>query len=1040
MSLDSRPETPDSPSSLRNATATIDDLTLALSDFSRAHSPEPPNVSTCCCGREDCETTQAWCAFKAKLESRLVLSAEVGQALLERHEAYVRRHELARQVTDRTSSAMKTWEGLNSQRTEEQVDARVADLVRENAVLEKELKQAKETISRLSAQHARLVGLDQRFTAAIQEKDDVQQERDSAVQRARLAETRLISLKEKCCQCEDLALMTSVDVFIAKLQAQVNRLREDLDMQRSHRQELSEEILSDARERLQQLQQVQLGHASMVDETEITKVLESLVADNEALKHDYAEVQNLLAETREDLRALQEEIDERRANDPTLSRHRHTSNVASVGHTDASTSLSANFTVGTAPTPSIMHSNFRNARAGPSHDRRAASMERSPHRVFEPLTPETGLRSLSPARSYLTTDAKNTSFSRPRSPYAPSQLSFEADDDSLRETRPIPPEKPRGNKSLSLLTRSQGVQTDGTGSSNNILGLSAIPRGLGDLLPSSSPRDGLSESSSITDGQTSVIGALIDRLSTLMNRLIQADALTLTNRLKRQHLLGADVSHLSRSTVSSILQEVNTLRLQYRAFLEDEKITTTCTRKDLRGLFKLFKDMFSELGQLRVTLNDVILDPAVAGKVSDMALHPSKSEANPSNTGSGDAVTGSSGWIAPLSKLLGLPGGSSNPEQDAATRALSPPARPSSRGRGRPPPRIVLKREPALSASAMTVNVEFSGAGVGRAVTSTYSADHDRFHPVPSQPQTTQLSPLSGVTNQTLRSSASRSVMNIFAGAPRPTADSGDPWIVVPKAQRATQRSPDVNGSATIGRSGVRNLTVDGSMTLQAGSRHPSANKRLSRIVDAVIDRDPSQQGFSPTRGHDTDEDDPTSEGRDLVQDTLLERTLRPRGLSDSSIHTTFMAHGERDEAQRQPQSSTVTRQSVLQALSRKVQSFRSASTSLASSIPVSSQVSATIAAVVSRPHTPQAPPVSTNDPDTSVHPSLPVPMPGAHNRAISPGGARLFAGMNLAGWAATAATLENESTPSAAGLPPFYGSPRDERLSTRGWTREREL
>lgn len=120
----------------------------------------------------------------------------------------------------------------------------------------------------------------------------------------------------------------------------------------------------------------------MVDETEITKVLESLVADNEALKHDYAEVQNLLAETREDLRALQEEIDERRANDPTLSRHRHTSNVASVGHTDASTSLSANFTVGTAPTPSIMHSNFRNARAGPSHDRRAASMERSPHRVF----------------------------------------------------------------------------------------------------------------------------------------------------------------------------------------------------------------------------------------------------------------------------------------------------------------------------------------------------------------------------------------------------------------------------------------------------------------------------------------------------------------------------------------------------------------------------------------------------------------------------------------------------------------------------------
>lgn len=48
-------------------------------------------------------------------------------------------------------------------------------------------------------------------------------------------------------------------MIIAKLQAQVNRLREDLEMQRSHRQELSEEILSNARERLQQLQHAVSG-------------------------------------------------------------------------------------------------------------------------------------------------------------------------------------------------------------------------------------------------------------------------------------------------------------------------------------------------------------------------------------------------------------------------------------------------------------------------------------------------------------------------------------------------------------------------------------------------------------------------------------------------------------------------------------------------------------------------------------------------------------------------------------------------------------
>ena len=117
-----------------------------------------------------------------------------------------------------------------------------------------------------------------------------------------------------------------------------------------------------------------------------------------------------------------------------------------------------------------------------------------------------------------------------------------------------------------MLTRSRGVQTDGTSSSNNYLGPSLVPRALTDLQSISTPRDGLSDTSSITDGHTSVLGALIDRMSVLGNRLVQADVLTLTNRLKRQHLLGADVGHLSRSTINSVLQELAVLRSQYRAF------------------------------------------------------------------------------------------------------------------------------------------------------------------------------------------------------------------------------------------------------------------------------------------------------------------------------------------------------------------------------------------------------------------------------------------------------------------------------------------
>lgn len=122
----SRPDTPDSPTSLRSATATIDELTAALTNYSHATSPEPPGVSTCCCGRSNCENSKCWAAFRLKLEERLILSAgepckkpsgyhvlkliamiEVGQALLQRHEAYLHQREV------RPESFLQTLRTLN---------------------------------------------------------------------------------------------------------------------------------------------------------------------------------------------------------------------------------------------------------------------------------------------------------------------------------------------------------------------------------------------------------------------------------------------------------------------------------------------------------------------------------------------------------------------------------------------------------------------------------------------------------------------------------------------------------------------------------------------------------------------------------------------------------------------------------------------------------------------------------------------------------------------------------------------------------------
>ncbi len=168
-------------------------------------------------------------------------------------------------------------------------------------------------------------------------------------------------------------------------------------MQRSYRQELSNEILTEARSRLQHLQHLvrnaspsvlrisdiwqDVGSSASGDDDEVTKVLESLVADNEALKHDNAELQNLLTEAREDLRVLREEVDEHRAETP-YRRHRASDSVGSSTFPDPYSPLSSHFNIGTAPATSVMNSVFARTNTTPSSSRRAASTERERRHTF----------------------------------------------------------------------------------------------------------------------------------------------------------------------------------------------------------------------------------------------------------------------------------------------------------------------------------------------------------------------------------------------------------------------------------------------------------------------------------------------------------------------------------------------------------------------------------------------------------------------------------------------------------------------------------
>lgn len=393
------------------------------------------------------------------------------------------------------------------------------------------------------------------------------------------------------------------------------------------------------------------------------------------------------------------------------------------------------------------------------------------------------------------------------------------------------PGKSRREKPLNYsLRRHRAVQTDFRAWAGSLSPTSYS----GQLYLPASPNEWDSESSSLADNP-STLGVLLDHVQRLFNRVAQADARTLTTRLKRQKILGADVSYLSHSTVDGIVAEVANLRSVFRAALEDEKFTTICTRRDLRALLRFLKDIFKELGTLRITLNDIVLDPSIAPKVREMTLNP-RDELSPGekvpSSGSG------SGWMAPLSKFFGS--ASSDSKREVTPRGVN------RRGPTWPSPLSVPKLGPATSASATTVNVEFTGTGAGRAVTNVSAAARETVHDAIAAPVATR--------------STSANLRGIFAGAPR-----NDSWVVLPQGlSRQKGAGADQLRRSTLGRAADRAMAG-------ADTNAPSP---LPRNVDAVIDADPHA----------------SSEER---SGTDPSRTLRTRGLSDSSIHTTFLQHGE---------------------------------------------------------------------------------------------------------------------------------------------------
>ncbi|BGP18912.1 hypothetical protein JCM10213v2_006992 [Rhodosporidiobolus nylandii] len=388
-----------------------------------------------------------------------------------------------------------------------------------------------------------------------------------------------------------------------------------------------------------------------------------------------------------------------------------------------------------------------------------------------------------------------------------------------------------------------------------------------------------STSAAQVEQRTAALGQLIDHVAKLLARVQTADIATQEKRLKKQNLPG-DVRHLAQANLRDLTNDIDGVRHHFRRVVELERAAqakeasaermtgansneSLVTRRDFVSLVKLLRDLLCETTRLRSIVNRVQIDPSLATTLRELdvptALDPQQ---GPSGGAKGAPTTG--GLLAPISRLFGS---SLSPDEPSLShRASSAQLRP-------PPP----KRGGSSTVSTATVNVEFGSGTVRHASASSPHSQTPGLTRTPSRPAKPRAPP----------GQVKRDISSIFAGASTRSstlAPGPEPWTVV---SPSVPTAPSSGSAPLPATARLASAASAASSYIPFGHLLSSYRPALSSTTNAVLDSIP----HAPPLRHPQDalqdsaiDDEPAP--------TLLERQLRPRGLSDSSIRSTFVSHG----------------------------------------------------------------------------------------------------------------------------------------------------
>ncbi|WVQ69886.1 uncharacterized protein L199_008109 [Kwoniella botswanensis] len=462
-------------------------------------------------------------------------------------------------------------------------------------------------------------------------------------------------------------------------------------------------------------------------------------------------------------------------------------------------------------------------------------------------------------------------------------------------------------KTLLLLTKSQGVQTEPVD-----IGISTDPeperreptsaqgQGMVSTSTGTSPipqSEDHSETSSIQDNRAGILLVVVEHMSRILARLRDADVPTLNKRLKKHNLPG-DVGHLSQTTMRSLQQEVSELRNQFRG-IPSSALTGGIDRKDFNLLLRLFKDVFTDLVDLQAIVNDITINPSLGKKLQKAAFREDDSVDDAGKSSKQTGIGGGTGlgWIAaPITKFFVTPAENDHSSEGSTSHGKKGLERGRLQPNSNMPVKAAPKQQATASATTTHVSVEFGGTGIVRRASpaNLTTANKEVIDDLPSSPIAAQhedrsISPATGSDNslvpptiRTVRRSKSRAnrneLLGIFAGAQKPITPTDGAWTVIGNGV-----APGVSSGQRTLRSVsshvFSNTSGNGDKTIKA--KRSEERKKISSVVDAIID---------PSTSTLAEDNEVILSGSYEPQPPLLERTLRPRGLSDSSIRSTFIS------------------------------------------------------------------------------------------------------------------------------------------------------